>query len=437
MMVRTKPLALILAFLPALLCFLYITSSWVNVPYYDEWRIVPLVDGWLHGTLSFADIYAQDDGHRVVIYRLIELLSTSLLRFDSRFEMAIGFLGLCGIAVVLAWKYEKEIENSRIPAVLLTWLAIFLLVFSLRQWENLLGTWAVNNPVSTLFFLTALVFLDRVDWFSFAVAAVSAVLCTFTFSNGLLVWPLGFVYVLLGPARNRWLAWLIATALALAAYAFHYSFFPSPPHLDYMRIVARLFVVLGAPFSFDPGVVSGAKLHWQASLPIAIGVGIGVAVFVASLGLVTVFEKSIARHRFPLAILAYGLGSAAMIAWGRLQFGIEQAVASRYNPVASLVLIGLALLIFEMVFDHPAKKKLVGAMVILAVPVLCATLYGDYREMQVGPYRRAYFEHWRDVVLRYKTATDADLANPHFRPDKIRALAAILDQDHLGPFSKP
>jgi hypothetical protein len=36
--------------------------------------------------------------------------------------------------------------------------------------------------------------------------------------------------------------------------------------------------------------------------------------------------------------------------------------------------------------------------------------------------------------LNYKTSTDAELANPHFKADEIRQFSAILEKYQLHPF---
>jgi hypothetical protein len=94
------------------------------------------------------------------------------------------------------------------------------------------------------------------------------------------------------------------------------------------------------------------------------------------------------------------------------------------------------LLLWEMVCDSaPREKRLCKVLFLMGIAVVVCTAFADVLEMKTGVYRKRYFESWRKVVLNYKTASDSDLANPHFGPDRIRAWAHILDEDHLGPFA--
>jgi hypothetical protein len=79
------------------------------------------------------------------------------------------------------------------------------------------------------------------------------------------------------------------------------------------------------------------------------------------------------------------------------------------------------------------RLRLPLAVVLAAAAVVPAWSAID-SETKIGPYRRDYLEHWRATVLGYRTASDADLANPHFSADQIRAFARLMEENRLGPF---
>jgi hypothetical protein len=137
--------------------------------------------------------------------------------------------------------------------------------------------------------------------------------------------------------------------------------------------------------------------------------------------------------RFPLAIIAFGIGSCIMIVVGRSSFGVGQAFAGRYYCVAALVVIGLILLSLRPL-PVRESRNLRTAAICLALFSLVAQAFALEAELRVGPYRKINLDAWRQAVLNYRTASDAELTGPHSPPDIIRSYSGVLDRYHLHPF---
>ena len=77
--------------LPVFLCFNFIYRFGVDVPFWDQWELVPFLDLWASGTLSLGDLFSQHNEHRIFFPRLIMLLLAAATGWNSRAEMWFNF----------------------------------------------------------------------------------------------------------------------------------------------------------------------------------------------------------------------------------------------------------------------------------------------------------------------------------------------------------
>ncbi|HZS38481.1 MAG TPA: hypothetical protein VFF06_16715, partial [Polyangia bacterium] len=61
------------ALVPAIALAAFVWRFGVDVPYWDQWELVPLLKGAHDGTLRAADFFALHNEHRLVVPRLIML----------------------------------------------------------------------------------------------------------------------------------------------------------------------------------------------------------------------------------------------------------------------------------------------------------------------------------------------------------------------------
>src|SRR4029453_9266920 len=77
-------LLILLGVLPAALLLADIHSFAVNVPFMDDWQFVPLLEKAKEGTLSFQDLWAPHDEHRLLLPRMMIIVSMFASASDSR-----------------------------------------------------------------------------------------------------------------------------------------------------------------------------------------------------------------------------------------------------------------------------------------------------------------------------------------------------------------
>src|SRR5690242_3925372 len=77
----------ILALIPPLYLMTIVVTQTVDVPFADHWALVPLLAHAYQRTLSFQDLWAQHNEHRLLFPRLLMLGLAFLSRWNTQDEM--------------------------------------------------------------------------------------------------------------------------------------------------------------------------------------------------------------------------------------------------------------------------------------------------------------------------------------------------------------
>ena len=340
----------------------------VNAPKWD--------DHALRGYLYFTDqettlsgkiyqLFKQHNEHRIVYDRIVAALDYRLFgKLSYVHLMAVGDLSLVGLLAV----FGAVLLRAGKPIVYAV--PVSLLLFNLSQWENMFWGMAALQNFSVVFWVVLTVY-----WLSYSnrwiLAMVSAVLATLTSGNGLLVWPIGFVLLLLQTAgvdsqpptksTNRparvLISWTLAAALVITLY----------------------FVGFGKPAGNPPdrGTITDLLKGWLAftgaaaeplsvDSPLSISIRLGGLMVLATLGCVAwslrthwstvshavqrvlrirTTESGDEKLISPISLFLWGcaafiVGTAAIVVWTRTGYGIGLLITSRYK-IYSLTLLAL------------------------------------------------------------------------------------------------
>ncbi|BDG07176.1 hypothetical protein [Anaeromyxobacter paludicola] len=434
--------AALVACLPALGAALYVARSTVDVPYYDQWRFVPLLQKLADGTLGWSDLTAQHDGHRVILARLVTLASARFAGWNNLVEVWAGFACLAATAGLLLRCHWRTAPPDRPPAWrLLSALPFLSALFSLRQWENLLAPWAATAYAGVLLVLAAL-WLESRERPRTAAAMATAVVASLTFTNCLLVWPLAMAL----PFLERWwprdraaapriwrslAVWTAGLAIFCAAYFRGYQL-ASQQLSGRTSYLMRFLVALGTPLSYTPGVIAGGALPFDPAAAVPTAALLGLAVLL-SIGLSILAMRRTGSGDVPLlvAFAGFGVGSVLLLALGRSNLGVGQALSSRYTTWATVAVVAALFLLRAAAASRRWLRPLHAAA---AIGVLATNLVAFRVEFPIGAYRGAGLARWAEVVRHYRTATDAELANPHYSPEAIREWSRILERLRLSAF---
>ncbi|HVS65475.1 MAG TPA: hypothetical protein VMT85_18455 [Thermoanaerobaculia bacterium] len=316
-------------------------SFWaVDLPHLDEWVLA--------GDLATADLsslleraWTPHNEHRLLIPRLLLVGLARSTAWDVRAEVFLG-LSFAIVIAALVWRVGGRIEGRAQRAVFRSLAAAFAL--GLHQVENLVWGWQVAVFLCVASAVAAIVMLAEGEELTrrrLALAALLGLVSSFSYGAGLMVWPAGAVVLATRVDRSsapqsfglgiRLGPWLAIGAAALTAY---YLGMPAPSDLGAgppARLVVHALAFLASP------VVRA----WPAP---ALGVAVGVAgLALVALGLARTGARGRRELLDPvwLGFIVFALGSSAMVALGRAEYGLHQAMVSRYTTLANLLWIGV------------------------------------------------------------------------------------------------
>lgn len=415
-----------------------------DVPWWDEWETVVLVHKFDRGTIGLSDLWAFHNEHRIVIPRLVNLSLIELTSWNRQIEMTVDLLiavGAWTLLVRCAWQSLRSRSGSALLGI-----PYALLVLSLAQYENFLWPFQITF-IATVFGVTVCVWAlgtQPVGRRGFALAVLGALIASFSSVAGLMVWT-AFLPALWGAGfhRARYIPiWIAIAAAVIVPYA---QGFPgnSPASHSPLDILRYASAYLGSPVG-SPGASSSHAALLRAQI-------LGMTSVAVTLANVLLYLRLRGNLRPLLAWIGLGifaLACDAITSFGRgLTYGIAQALEPRYEAFSALwwvagITIG-AMTVQSSIRAHvpPAswrQRAVPWAVVGGNVPffaIACLSL------MQVNLVGFDHGRHWMDTqrrheecILYYDSASD-DCLGAYYVPDRVRATAAYLEQDHLSLFA--
>lgn len=437
--------------LPMFICFQYINTFVVNVPSSDHWTFLTRMSQWQNGTASLWQIAgAQGNEHKAFVNMLLMMWLSKLTAHNMfslmHWEFAL-LLAEFGLLSLIAWPVVKK---TGFPLLCLT--PIAWCIFSVRQWEALL---VYVNAMVSLFFTACLAMLHqsrKVDVF-FAVAIFTAVLTSYSFGNGLLVWPLGFLLIAaqnfterkpsdskqsdsrgfrLSASWLRLLLWCIAGGATIVSYFWHLQLGShAEDHLSLQIIKHHFWTVaqyalacLGSPLSSQP---DGA-------------VAAGILCIVLFAGAVCMYMQN--REKNMLAITAsmfflFSVGSALAVMSMRFGGGLDAALQSRYCVYSELGVVGLYLMLLSQLSSQSMFRSLslgflIGAMALGNITVVQAAI-------EQGDRMRSSHMVLANMVRHPELQSDEALTTwADIEPALlVRKMTAYLKDNNLSLFRDP
>ena len=422
---------------PPILLLCYVGAFGVNVIFWDDWEKVILVRKTMSGTLSFSDLYVQHNEHRMPFPNLFMSVIEILTQYNMVAVMLFSWVFLCLTGLLVFHIYRRNSKSNSYPKLLLTFLPVLLLLFSLRQWESIL--WAITFQIYLMMFCVVAAFflLERsksIDtWF--ALGLVSAILASFSFFAGLAIWPVGLFQMAISKERSglrQITLWSVTSIGIFISYFWGYIKPAIVPPLDYafthpIEAVRYFFVFVGSPLFWDSATISGIS---------------GLAAVLITVSVLTyAYRRKILRKNCIWLSLILFVGSFSLFATvGRSGFGVEQALQSRYTPVTFLGGASVYLLALSAFGKQLGNKRLMayGLLALIIIGIVFAYLLGCYRGWGEGQSMRFSREVGAYVLLTYKMQSDENVRNYlYVDTGLVRNLAEFLEKNSFNVFSKP
>jgi hypothetical protein len=340
-------------------------QAYSPVPFWDMW------DGYLefYMKVSAGDLsswWAQHNEHRIILARIFFWIDLFFFQGEVWFLIIINYILICITAVIysLAWNEHSSNKYKFFNYFIISWL------FSWSQNENLIWGFESQFILAQLLPLTAFYMLHKsvvsekysVEYFWGAV--IFGVLALGSMANGIIALPLLTILSLfLGVGWRR--ASIVAIFSILSVWLYLYGFSAPAGHGSLMQTLKEnpigmfefILVYIGGPFYY---FVNGGA--WGIIIAKIAG-----AIFI--LGSIGFAWRAVTSSKIPtlefamLFFIIYIGGTAFGTAGGRLTFGIEQAVASRYMTPALMAWASLAVLCAPLF--KSGIRWMIGAFLIL------------------------------------------------------------------------
>lgn len=188
--------------------------------------------------------------HRLVFTRLVAQLCRVLSgHLDLRWVMLVGNLSLLGVAGLV---YRVLRANGFSHWYLLP---VMLCLFQPIAYES--HFWAISSTNYMPVCLFAMLSFYGISWGNrsgLIVAWLMALTATYTFANGLAVWPIGLLMLGISQRWKLVVVWIISTLVIIWAFYHGHNYHLQPSMADNLRerlpmVIANFFLLLGAAFN--------------------------------------------------------------------------------------------------------------------------------------------------------------------------------------------
>ncbi|QBJ78413.1 hypothetical protein DKK66_10145 [Aquitalea sp. USM4] len=390
---------------------------------------------------DYGSLWAQHNEHRIVLAKIIFIADHYFFGGRNVFSVVANyiFFGLSGYVFFL---YSRRVRLSEVLAGDVYKMFVFTMLSWLFLWtqsDNFYLAFQSQFVLAQLLPLTAFYFMAKNAKFDrsldFFAACFFAILAMGSMANGVLAFPLMYFYALLLKMNRRKCVLLLVAAVAFPAiYFFHYHAPEGHGHLlvslrtQPLQFLLYVLMYLGSPFHYLLGKGVGGNV--AALIMGAVLIIFSLLMFIRQL-------KAESRSEFILALLlfiAYISATAIGTAGGRLIFGINQALESRYTTPAIMAWTAFFLSVASsFVFEKMLSKRMfVAGFVLLNLCMLGVQLK---TLKPVNPM--LYIREQAALALSLKV-NDVDYVHSVY-PDADRAmmLANRAAQNGVSIFSKP
>ncbi len=379
-----KALAVAAIALPVLYFFYIIISFSTGVAYEDDYGALDNFHRMMFATEPVdrvKGLFAQTNEHRLAFGRILMLVVHLLHGNPSpKFQIIAGNLFLIGIL----WLFYRFFRQTGYPVAY--FVPVALVLFSLVHYEN--AYWAItaiqNYPV-IFFAMLGAYGLSKQSNAGNAAGVAAALLASFSCGNGIAVWIVGIITLIIQGRYRFLIVWLLFAASTLAFYlGFDYIMYPR----DRSALLHHPFENLWVFLCFLGGLFYGDFDHAQAQKfypDVVVSILAGVFVLTISLWwFLSFFLNRTGKRQEPYSflsgILAFLLATAAMLVVSRpvgsniISGG--QFISQRYLIFSSVLWVAVYLaLLFLNRSSARASKRLFGIFLFLNLGINIASYY--------------------------------------------------------------
>ena len=368
--------------LPIILYFYFLSEYSLNIPKWDDHALKAFIlefenaNGFL---AKFQTFFKQHNEHRIAFDRLITLIVFKIHgTIDYRWLMWVGNFTLIGTTFIFYKIFQKQ------KASLWFFVPVPYLLFQLQLWENTFWGMAALQNFGIIFFIYGLIYLISSEKKThFYLALLFAFFATYTSGNGITVFPVCIVLLVLQRRFKETIIFGITSIILIAAYFYHYQMPPSNPPMVGIglgKIIFGFFSFLGSVFDLMPNSSGRIKLTIIAG-----GVLFSISAIIA---IYLIFNSKLLKKNrflnqtelFVLGSLMFLIGTAIVVTLTRISFGDVGLLTSRYKIYAILLLITLYIFIISKI-ELINLKWLAFPLILLAIGFNFIANYINFKEV--------------------------------------------------------
>jgi hypothetical protein len=355
---------------------LFAKGFWSNkssIPYWDEWD--SRVNFWTNFNSSGASaLFALHNEHRPVLTFVVFALDSWLFKGSGQFVYVINIVAIALIGYLFFLIFSNVLVMKNWSIRLAVALISTLPFFSLTGFENIY--WVNQNSFffSIIFSLLPFVYLLKIPRNSLSlrtasVATVLGLLATLCMASGLLIpFFLGIVFLF---AYRQWLYFLCNFSLGTIAYLLYSNGITKNTGSDPVNaLINQPILVAEYAFKFLTSPFSSGTAYSRL-----LGAVIGFASLAILLKNTVLVIRKPNTHSVIFLVLAYYFVSVAvLIGAGRIQFGVNQSLSSRYTLFSwSFLLVVTIILVKQLDLKEPHLQNSVKLLNILILVIVLGT----------------------------------------------------------------
>lgn len=340
--------------LPPALTLMMILYWHIDVPYHDQWDLLPLLQAKINGTLTWKALFAPHNGHILFLPRVIMLALASLTHWNTQAEVLFSF------CCMLACWYLLQVFTAQLLARTLSkseQFCLALLVFSWAQAQNWLWGWQLQIPLALLCSLSGLVglLLLRNAFTAFVIALIFGIAASLSFAGCLPYW-IAAIPLLWQRKKILLLPWLILCTVGAMLYLqlLHNKTLLSTNFHNLLSLLNDILLVLGNVVGhYHPATATISAIAALAVIASAIP------------------QQTPKQFTVIFALFLFSAGAALLIAIGRGSMGSEQMLASRYSTLT----LPLFVVVFAILRSNAVQwSKPLEALLLISC--IFSSLYG-------------------------------------------------------------
>jgi len=315
-------------------CFILymVATQWVDLPRFESWNhTLVIMQKYYHHKMTLNDfIVPVNCPHRDILL-IVFFFVDYVLFAASRFPLLmVHFANQLLLLLVMAVYVKRLVPFSSKQYSIL--LIIFSAILFAPQMRDIwVWPYTIEYTLVEVFFVSAIFSLKQQyqSYHEFILPIVLGILASLSSANGLVIWPVFVMLLLIDRAPLRYVVgMMLVGALTIALYKFQNPYLSTGilnPHQPFVHRIYYFFAFIGSLFSAGADGVAGVMGF------------VGVILF-ALCGSHVVFSGRISqedrRQLFKwLAISALAIASGVIAAYGRLDKSIGQALTTRYLPL--------------------------------------------------------------------------------------------------------